>query len=211
GRGPATSRSALPRSIAAACPFRRAAAARRGRRRIPSESTPRCCRRTSTRSARRGAYSGTSSSWRLLRSTVEPIISDWRCSSDRRESDLLRAVPQGQFAERPQVFQPLDDGQERISRKLAGFAGKTARAVGDQDFRFADPARVEQDLSGGRIAGGVLIADAGVEPAERDPARLAAPSHVDDALAVRQQPLKPGAGLRRRRALEAGGKDERPG
>ena len=61
-------------------------------------------------------------------------------------------------------------------------------------FPFAQSAGIEDDLSWRGVAGLVLGRDAEVGVAERDPDRLAAPPHMDDALPVRQQALEKGAG-----------------
>src|SRR4051794_11497682 len=98
-----------------------------------------------------------------------------------------------------------------VAGELADLAGKADRPVGEQDLRLADPARVQQYLTRCREAGVVLVAEPEVEVAERDPARLAAPSHVNDALLVRQQAAELRAGLRGRVGLEPGAQDIGPG
>src|SRR6202012_4365301 len=95
------------------------------------------------------------------------------------------------------------DRQKMISRKLADLAGEMHPAIGQEDFGLADAARIKNELAGRRIAGVVLVGQPKVEIAERDPAALAAPAHVDDALLVGQHGTKFGAGLRRPLGFEA--------
>src|SRR5580700_4143286 len=83
--------------------------------------------------------------------------------------DGLRAVRQGQLAERPEVLKPVDDRQKMITRQLPDLAGKTNRAIGDQYLGLADPAGIEDDLARCRIARRILGTDAKIEAAERDP------------------------------------------
>src|SRR5436305_11045936 len=98
-----------------------------------------------------------------------------------------------------------------VAGELADLAGETNRAVGEQDLGLADPARVQQDVSRRRVTCRILVANAETERAERDPAGLPAPPHMDDALAIGQQRLEPLAGLRRRGALQPSEKAERSG
>src|SRR4051794_38083693 len=89
-----------------------------------------------------------------------------------------------------------------VAGELAHLAREPDRAVGQQDLRLADPARIHQHLTRRREAGVVLVAEAEIELSERDPARLPAPSHVNDALLVRQQAAEFRASLRSGFVLE---------
>src|SRR5262245_34986893 len=74
-----------------------------------------------------------------------------------------------------------------IAGKLADFAGKRDGAVGQEDFRLADAARIKNDLARRRIAGVVLVSQPEIIVAKRDPATFAAPAHMDDLLPIGQQ------------------------
>src|SRR5712692_9564362 len=106
-----------------------------------------------------------------------------RCSFRRLEDDVLRALPQHRVPHRAQLLASGLDGEEVIAGELADLAGETGRAVREEDLGLAEAAGIEQDLAGRGMAGMVLIADAEVVVAERDPARLAAPARVNDLLA----------------------------
>src|SRR6266567_8092047 len=93
-----------------------------------------------------------------------------------------------------------------VARQLARLAGEANRPIGDQDLGLADPAGIEQHLAGRRVAGRILVTDPEIELAERNPACLTAPAHMDDALAIGQKALEPGTCPRRRSALELRGK-----
>src|SRR5713226_5232076 len=98
-----------------------------------------------------------------------------------------------------------------VASELADLAGEANAAIGDEDLGLADAARVDNDLAGRREARVVLVAEAKIKIAERDPARLAAPAHMDDALAIGQEAGELRAGLRCRYAFEARGEAERAG
>jgi len=66
------------------------------------------------------------------------------------------------------------------------FAGEANGAVSDQNLGLADPAGIQQDLAGCRVARCILVADPETEPAERDPTNFAAPTDMNDPLAARQ-------------------------
>src|SRR5688572_14655154 len=104
----------------------------------------------------------------------------------RLEQDILRAVPQRALAERPELFGAFRDCQKMVAGKLSSLAAEIDRAVGEQDFRLADAAGVEDDLAGRRIAFGILITETDIEIAQGNPAGLAAPTHVNDSLSIRQ-------------------------
>src|SRR3954453_9509580 len=86
-----------------------------------------------------------------------------------------------------------------VAGEEPGLARERGRAVGEQDLRLADPARIEEQLAGRRVARRVLGPEGDVAAAERDPARFAAPARVDDPALQRQQ--APERGHRRRREL----------
>src|SRR5689334_5785709 len=81
-----------------------------------------------------------------------------------------------------------------IPGELADLARKPDRAIRNEKLSFADPAWIQQDLSGRRKARVILIGEAEVELSQRDPARFAAPPHMNDLLTIRQELPKPGAG-----------------
>ena len=79
----------------------------------------------------------------------------------------------------PNLLGSFDDGQEVIASELPDLAGETDAAIGEQDLSLADAARVEEQLTRGGVARRVLVAEAEVQVAERNPARLAAPPHMN--------------------------------
>src|SRR4030095_13773718 len=88
------------------------------------------------------------------------------------DCDRLRARPQ---RETPQLSQVLGAGNDRekvVAGELAGHAGEVGAPVGEQDFRLADAARVEQYLARQGIADRVLERDVQGKVAERNPRRL---------------------------------------
>src|SRR5215212_1504745 len=124
------------------------------------------------------------------------------------KEDRLRALPQRHFAKRSQLLQSFDNGQKMVAGELADLAREPGGAIGEQDLGLADPAGMQQYLARRRIARRILVADPEIERAERDPARLAAPAHMDNALMVRQHRLEPLAGSRRGGPLKPGHKRE---
>src|SRR5215216_1381974 len=139
----------------------------------------------------------------LGRSVVHATANSWRnphrrVSRLRLEHHVLRALPEHRPAELAQLVGSLGDREEVVARELADDAREARPAVRKQDLGLAVAARVEQDLARRRVAGVVLERQVGLEVAERDPRRLAAPAHVDDLVAKRQHRLEGGAGLGRR-------------
>ena len=96
--------------------------------------------------------------------------------SERLELDWLGPVPKGQPAQLGQVLGSRDDRQEVVAGELPELAGETDAAIGEQDLGLADATGVKEELTGCRVARRVLVAEAEVQVAERNPARLAAPS-----------------------------------
>src|ERR1051325_1977243 len=133
------------------------------------------------------------------------------CGSGPLENDRLRPLPKGHFAPRPQLLQPLDHSEKMVAGERADLARKPRCAIGEQNLGLADPAGVEQDLSRRGVARRILVTDAEVEIAERDPAGLPAPAYMNDALAVGQHCLESLATARRRGALQPRDKGERSG
>src|SRR5206468_11339049 len=129
-------------------------------------------------------------------------------SFDRRKADLRRAPPEDELAEVLQAVVALKDRGEVVARELPHLAPEMRRAGGKQDLGLAHPARVEEQLARPRMARGVLVAEAEVDLAERDPGRLAAPSRLDELRLQRQHVLKGVARLRRRLGLEPGDEAE---
>jgi hypothetical protein len=64
-------------------------------------------------------------------------------------------VPQSEPAELRQLLGALDDRQEVVAGELPDFAGETDAAIGEQDLGLADPAGVEEELTGRRVGGPV--------------------------------------------------------
>src|SRR2546426_11434055 len=96
------------------------------------------------------------------------------------ERDLLRPFPQHALAKLLQPLVAFEDGGEVVARQLAGLAREQRPAVWKEDLRFADAARVEQQVPRARIARVVLVPEAEVEPAKRDPCGFAAPAGLDE-------------------------------
>src|SRR6266851_4547393 len=67
-----------------------------------------------------------------------------------------------------------------VARQLAHLAAEDRRTVGEQDLGFADAARIQQQVSGRRVARVILVAEVQVEVAERDPGGLSAPARLDE-------------------------------
>jgi hypothetical protein len=65
-----------------------------------------------------------------------------------------------QLSDLGQFFQTGGQGDEVVAGKLAHLAGEMDAAIGQQDFGFADAARIRDDLPWGRVARMVLVADA---------------------------------------------------
>src|SRR5262249_10493565 len=97
---------------------------------------------------------------------------------------------------------------EMIAGELSDLAGETDAAIGEQDLRLAEATRVQQKLAGQRIARGVFITQTEVELTKRNPARLAAPPHMNQALPgnmVANLAQVRGAAERSRRAVNTNG------
>jgi hypothetical protein len=92
-----------------------------------------------------------------------------------------------------------------VTGELPNFAGEADRAIGQQDFRLADPAGIKDELTGRRVARRVLVTEAKIELAQWDPTGLAAPSRMNETLIVRQHAGEFRASPRRPGVLEAGG------
>src|SRR5690242_14375121 len=97
------------------------------------------------------------------------------------------------MTELAQVFVALVDGGEVVAGELTHLAREQGRAVGKKNLRFADPARVEEELARRRVARVVLVPKVEIEFAERDPCRLAAPPRLDDLALQRKHRLERGA------------------
>ena len=98
-----------------------------------------------------------------------------------------------------------------VAGKLSDLARESHPAIGEQDLGLADAAGIEDEFARCGEACVVLVAEAEIEIAERDPAALAAPADMDDALLVGEERLELGAGLRRVRLLHDRFELERPG
>src|SRR6516165_8560370 len=118
------------------------------------------------------------------------------------EEDVLRALPERHFAERRKLIGAFNDGEKMIAGELPHFAGKAHAAIGEENLGLADAAGIKDDLAGRGEARMVLVAEAEIEIAQRNPTSLAAPAHMNDALAIGQEARELGAGLGRRGAFE---------
>src|SRR5215472_16679477 len=95
----------------------------------------------------------------------------------------------------------LDDGEEVVAGELSVLAGETDAAIGEQDLGLADTAGMDQELAGCGVARRVLIAEPEIEAAQGNPARFAAPPHMDQTLPIRQYAGEFRASPRSRNAL----------
>src|SRR6266850_3544863 len=140
-----------------------------------------------------------------------------RPTSDGFESDVLRAFPQDELSERRKLLRAVLDGREMVARELAHLAREHCRPVWEQDLGLAQSARVQQQLAGSGVAGGILVAEVQGELAERDPACLSTPACLDDSCLEGQHRGEPGAGfggalgLEARLELQAGNRYSHPG
>jgi len=96
----------------------------------------------------------------------------------------LRPIPKDKFAQGTKIFATVCDGEKMIAGKLADFAGKLYRPVSEQDFGFAQPAGIKNDVAGSRVAGGIFMSQPKVKAAQRDPTALSAPAYVNYLLPV---------------------------
>src|SRR6185295_13602607 len=81
-----------------------------------------------------------------------------------------------------------------VAGERTGTTGERHVAVGKEELRLADPARIPQQLARRRKMGGVLRSDTDLECAEWNPAALTAPSAVHDALRVGKEAVERGDG-----------------
>ena len=115
--------------------------------------------------------------------------------SGERKGNIYGPVPKRGAAEFGQVLDTLGDGQEVIAAELTEFAGKSDPAVGQEYFRFAIAAGIEEELAGGWVASGVFEAETGGKVTHGDPAGFAAPAHVNEFLTQGQHLAEGGAGF----------------
>src|SRR5262249_1392380 len=92
--------------------------------------------------------------------------------------------------------------------ELTDLAREMHSAIGQENFGFADAARIKNHLTGGGIARLVFGRYPHVGVAERYPYRLPAPAHMDDPLRIRQQATKNLTGLGCKLGFESRFKDE---
>src|SRR5215211_3242586 len=92
-----------------------------------------------------------------------------RVSRLRLEDHVLGALPQHRPAQIAELLCALGDRQEMVPGQLSDDAGEAGSAVREQDLGLAEPARVEQDLAGRRVARVVLEPEPGLEVPERYP------------------------------------------
>src|ERR1039457_5336860 len=120
------------------------------------------------------------------------------------DTNDLSAFPKHRTAEFGELVEAGGDGEEMVAGELSDLAREMHAAIGQKDLGFADAARVDDHMAGGRKAGVVFVRQSKVELPERNPDRFAAPSHVDDLVLIRQQSPKRRAGFRSCRRLETG-------
>src|SRR6185437_7106192 len=96
------------------------------------------------------------------------------------EPDVLLTTEKRLAPEGVDIFEALGEGQEVVARKRSRLRREAHIAVGQQELRLADAARIEDDLARRRVAGVVFKRDAKIELAERDPDAFAAPANVND-------------------------------
>src|SRR5437773_1765365 len=87
--------------------------------------------------------------------------------------DRLSAFPERAAAELLELLLPLDKRREMVRPKVSRLRGERAVPVGKEQLRFALTARVESELAGVRVRGGVLRPDPELTVAPRNPVRLA--------------------------------------
>ncbi len=85
------------------------------------------------------------------------------------EADGFGAVPQGRHTDLAQLVEIAGDGRKMIAGEGTRLGGEVDTAVGDQDFGFTFTFRVEQDLPGCGISGGVFVAHGKVHIAQWNP------------------------------------------
>ena len=106
------------------------------------------------------------------------------------KDNVLSTVPENLPAQTFQVFPSLDDGKEMVPGKLPHFAGKIGWPIRQENLRFTESAGIKKDLSGRRIARGILDTDIQFEVSQGNPARLSAPSRMDELFPLRHQLMK---------------------
>src|SRR5439155_1392868 len=105
--------------------------------------------------------------------------------------DRLCAFPQRAPPHLPQPTTPSFvgcHGSEVVPGQLAELAREGACAIREEDLALGQLPGVDQQLSWGRMRGVVLVADAHLQVAERNPRGLAAPAAVDEAVGDGQEP-----------------------
>src|SRR6266568_9519716 len=124
-------------------------------------------------------------------------------ASDFAKRDRLCAFPERPAAELLELLLPLDERREMVRPQVSRLRCEGAVPVGKEELRFALTARVEGELAGVRVRGGVLRPDPEVAVAPGNPVRLAAPAAVDDAVVEREGASERRHGLRRQLFFEA--------
>src|SRR5438876_760248 len=119
------------------------------------------------------------------------------------EDDLLSALVEDAPSQLGQQGASLLDSREVIAGQGSGLAAEGGRAIGKEHFGLADAAGIEQQLAGGGITGVILVAEAGLQVAERNPRGFAAPARLHQLGPQGQQQPESGTGLRGRVAFPA--------
>src|SRR5690606_15299004 len=102
------------------------------------------------------------------------------------EDDILCAAPEAGFADFAQMLAAFDDAQKVIAGERPELAREGTRAVGEDDLGLAVAARIEQHVARRRMGRSVLETEIHAFVAQRHPATLAAPAHVDELRLPRQ-------------------------
>src|SRR5258708_36716384 len=107
------------------------------------------------------------------------------------------------------MFVALNNRQEMVACQLAHLAGKASTTIGEQYLGFAHAARIKQNIPARGMARVIFVIDTQLEIAQGNPAGFAAPTGVDEFLAVRQQASERRAGLWSGPVFHARGKGKR--
>jgi 5-hydroxyisourate hydrolase len=106
--------------------------------------------------------------------------------------NLLGALPENSPAELGELLTSLHDGSEMIAGQRAESAREVRSAVGKEDLRLAVTARVEKQLPGAGVSGGILDGEIELKIAHGNPCRFTAPASLDYLGAQRKQTTEDG-------------------
>ena len=108
----------------------------------------------------------------------------------------LRALPEDQPTHFIELLSAGTDGEKMIATQLACLAGEPGASIGDENLSFTDAGWVQQDLAGGRGAGGILGAQAELQVPQGHPGRFPAPPGLEQLAVKGKEPPESGAGQR---------------